>query len=254
MPERIGAPLFLLAKFAEFFESVVDSKRAISEGRLGAVLAVGDEPAPVDPGDLAARLSARLAEVLRLQEKDIARSGRPIEIDAHRKAMYIMAAVADEIFILEVDWPGRDAWIDVLLEYNFYQSRNAGMRFFEMADELLAAQIPDPLQVDLAAVMVMALQLGFKGRYRGTLSDRELDALRSRLYRLVEREHGALASELAFPQTMDELKAGGTPERLAPMSPWYAAGAMVLIAFLVISSVMWLWLLEPFRSAIGAGE
>ena len=43
------------------------------------------------------------------------------------------------------------------------------------------------------------------------------------------REHGALASELAFPQTMDELKAGGTPERLAPMSPWYAAGAMVLI-------------------------
>ncbi len=64
----------------------------------------------------------------------------------------------------------------------------------------------------------------------------------------------ALATELAFPQTMDELKVGGTPERLAPLSPWYAAATMVLIVFLVISSVMWLWLLEPFRRAVGAGE
>ena len=254
MPERIGAPLFLLARFAEFFESVVDSKRAISEGRLGAVLSVGDEPQPTDPRELAARLSAKLAAVLRLQEKEVARNGKPTEIDAHRKAMYVMAAVTDEIFILEVDWPGRDAWVDVLLEYNFFQSRNAGNHFFEMANQLLAAQIPDPLEVDLAAVMAMALQLGFKGRYRGTLSDSELDTLRNRLYRLVEREHGALATGLAFPQTMDELKTGGTPERLAPLSPWYAAGAMVLIAFLVISSVMWLWLLDPFRRAVGAAE
>ncbi|MDQ3288629.1 MAG: DotU family type IV/VI secretion system protein [Pseudomonadota bacterium] len=252
MPERIGAPLFLLARFAEFFASVVDSKRAIAEGRLGAMLAVGDEPPPVDPGELAARLSARLAAVLRLQEKDIARSGKPTEIDAHRKAMYIMAAVTDEILILEVDWAGRDAWIDVLLEYNLYQSGNAGMRFFEMADELLAVQIPDPLQVDLAAVMLMALQLGFKGRHRGTLSDAELDALRNRLFRLVEREHGALAAGLVFPQTVQALQAGGTPERLASLSTWYTAGAVVLIVHLAVSSALWIWLLEPFRRAVGA--
>ena len=253
MAERIGAPLFLLAKFAEFFESVVDSKRAIIEGRIGAVLSVGDEPQPADPRDLAARLSARLATVLRLQEKEVSRSGKPAEIDAHRKAMYIMAAVTDEIFILELDWPGRDAWIDVLLEYNFFQSRNAGTGFFEMANELLAAQIPDPLQVDLAAVMLMALQLGFKGRYRGTLSDAELDALRNRLYRLLERAHGALAAEVAFPQTMEALQAGGTPERLAPLSPWYTAGVVVLIFYLAASSAMWLWLLERFRSTVGGG-
>lgn len=254
MTEHIGAPLFLLARFAEFFASVVDSKRWIAEGRLGAVLAVGDEPPVVEPGDLAARLSARLAAVLRQQEKDIAHSGKPTEIDAHRKAMYIMAAVTDEIFILEVDWAGRDAWMDVLLEYNFYQSRNAGMRFFEMADELLAAQIPDPLQVDLAAVMVMALQLGFKGRHRGMLSDVELDALRNRLFRLVEREHGALAAGIAFPQTMQALQPDATPERLAPLSPWYTAAGVVLIVYLALSSALWLWLLGPFGRAVGAAE
>ena len=35
--------------------------------------------------------------------------------------------------------------------------------------------------------MVMALQLGFKGRYRGARDDSELHALRNRLFRLVER-------------------------------------------------------------------
>lgn len=252
MPERIGAPLFLLARFAEFFDSVVNAKRAISEGRLSAVLSVGDELSPASPGDLAVRLSARFAALLRLQEKEVSRNGKPTEIEAYRKAMYVMAAVTDEIFILEVDWAGRDAWVESLLERQLFQSHNAGASFFDMANELLAVQIADPLQVDLAAVMLMALQLGFKGRYRGTRSDAELDALRNRLYTLVEREHGELATAMAFPQAMTGLQTGGTPERLAPLTPWYTASVVVLIAYLLISSVMWLWLLEPFRHAVGS--
>ena len=253
MPERIGAPLFLLARFAEFFEAVAGSKLAIAEGRLGAQLAVGDELPSSDSGELAARLSAQLAGVLRTQEKEVSRSGTPAEIDAHRKAMYIMAAVTDEVFILELDWAGRDAWIDVLLEHKLFHSRNAGIRFFDMANALLDPHTPDPLQVDLAAVMVMALQLGFKGQYRGARDDSELHALRNRLFRLVEREHGGRAMDSAFPQTLQQLQAGGTPERLAPLTPWYTGGIVLLIVYLVISSGMWLWLIEPFRSTVGKG-
>jgi type VI secretion system protein ImpK len=253
MPERIGAPLFLLARFAEFFDSVVEAKRAIADGRLGTVFSVGDESSLTSPRDLAARLSARFAAVLRLQEKEVSRNGKPTEIEAYRKAMYAMAAVTDEIFILEVDWAGRDAWVESLLERQLFQSHNAGTRFFDMANELLAVQIPDPLQVDLAAVLLMGLQLGFQGRFRGTRSNAELDALRNRLYMLVEREHGKRETAMAFPQTMTGLQTGGTPERLAPLSPWYTASVMVLIAYLLISSVMWLWLLEPFRRTVGSG-
>ena len=253
MPERIGAPLFLLARFAEFFEAVAGSKLAIAEGRLGAQLAVGDELPSSDSGELAARLSAQLAAVLLAQEKEVSRSGTPAEIDAHRKAMYIMAAVTDEVFILELDWAGRDAWIDVLLEYKLFHSRNAGIRFFDMANALLDPHTPDPLQVDLAAVMVMALQLGFKGQYRGARDDSELHALRNRLFRLVEREHGGRGMDTAFPQTLQQLQAGGTPERLAPLTPWYTGGIVLLIAYLAISSVRWRWLIEPFRSTVGRG-
>ena len=95
MPERIGAPLFLLARFAEFYEAVAGSKLAIAEGRLGAQLVVGDELPSSDSAELAARLSAKLVGVLRAQEKEVSRSGTPAEIDAHRKAMYVMAALTD---------------------------------------------------------------------------------------------------------------------------------------------------------------
>lgn len=253
MPERIGAPLFLLARFAEFFEAVAGSKLAIAEGRLGTQLAVGDELPSSDSGELAARLSAKLAGVLLAQQKEVSRSGTPAEIDAHRKAMYVMAAVTDEVFILELDWAGRDAWIDALLEHKLFHSRNAGIHFFDMANALLDPHTPDPLQVDLAAVMVMALQLGFKGQYRGARDESELHALRDRLFRLVEREHGGRAMDAAFPQTLQQLQAGGTPQRLAPLSPWYTGAIVLLIAYLAISSAMWLLLIEPFRSTVGRG-
>src|SRR3990167_7025770 len=109
MAERTGAPLFLLARFAEFFETVAGIKLAIREGRLGAMLAVGDEPAPSDPRDLAARVSGLLDGVLRAQGQEVARTGTPGEIDSHRMARYVMAALADEQFILELDWAGREA-------------------------------------------------------------------------------------------------------------------------------------------------
>lgn len=253
MPERIGAHLFLLARFAEFFEAVAGIKLAISEGRLGAVLTVGDEPPPTESGDLAARVSARLESVLLAQAKDVARKGTPREIEAYRSAMYVMAALTDEIFILEIPWVGHEAWMDVLLERKLFHTGNAGVSFFDTARTLLDAAVHDPLDIDLAAVMVMALQLGFKGRYRGANSDGELRGLRDRLFRLVEREHGPREVGPAFPQTLQQLQAGGTPARLAPLTPWYTGSLVVLAIYLVISSIGWLLLLEPFRRAIGKG-
>lgn len=253
MPERVGAPLFLLARFAEFFETVAGIKLAIVEGRLGALLAVGDEPPPSAPSDLAARVSGLLAGVLRAQEKEVSRSGTPDEISAHRSALYVMSALADELFILELDWAGRQAWLDVLLEYRLFRSRNAGAHFFALANKLLESRIRDPLQVDMAAVMVLALQLGFKGKYRGENEDGELRELRNALFRLVVREHGARMPGPAFPQALQQLLPGGTPARLAPLTPWYMGALVMIFAYLLISSALWLALMEPFRQAVGSG-
>lgn len=251
MPERIGAPLFLLARFAEFFEEVEGIKLAIAEGRLGALLSVGDEVPPSRADDLAARVSGRLAAVLLAQRKSLERTGSPSEIDAHEKAMYAMAALADELFILEIDWPGRDAWIDVLLERKLFDSRNAGVHFFDLAESLLASREIDALQVDVAAVLVLALRLGFKGKYRGEHSHAELRELRMRLFRLVERVHGQDDTGIAFPQASTQLRSEGTPQRLAPLTPWFIGAAIVLVIYLIMSSGVWLTMIEPFRQAVG---
>lgn len=253
MPERIGAPLFLVARFAEYYEEVASIKLAIAEGRLGAMLVVGDEPLPTDPVDLAARVSARLAGVLRSQRTDIERRGTPAEIDAHARAVYAMAALTDELFILDVDWAGADTWMDVLLEYRLFQSRHAGVRFFAMAEELLASRAREPLEAELAAVLVLALRLGFKGRYRGESGVETLHDLRTRLFRLIERQHDDMADAASFPQALTQLQAGGTPARLAPVSPWLMGLVLFACAYLVVSSAIWFSLIEPFRKAIGGG-
>ncbi|HEX5125506.1 MAG TPA: DotU family type IV/VI secretion system protein [Rhodocyclaceae bacterium] len=253
MLERSAGSFFLLTRFAEFFEEVACIKLAIAEGRLSALLTVGDELPPVLPGDLAARVSGKLAGVLRAQWKDVTRNGTAGEIKAYRLALYAMAALADELFILEMDWTGRDSWLDVLLEFKLFQSRNAGVRFFDVAEQLLATRNRSDLHIDLAAVLVVALQLGFKGQYRGEQGEAILSDIRERLFRVVERNHGEHAQGHAFPQAWQQLLSRGEPARLAPLTPWYIAAGVALMVYVLISSALWFYLMEPFRQAVGRG-
>jgi type VI secretion system protein ImpK len=253
MPERLGAPLFLVARFAEYYEEVAAIRLAIAEGRLGPMLVVGDEPPPTEPADLAARVSARLAGVIKAQRTEIARTGMPAEIEAHRHAAYAMAALTDEQLILETDWSGAEAWMDVLLEYRVFQSRNAGVHFFAIVDRLLESRTRDPLESELAAVLLLALRLGFKGRHRGGDGERTLHALRGRLFHLVERHYDDFESGPAFPQALSQLRADGTPSRLAPLTPWLIGLGVGLAAYLLVSSAIWLVLVEPIRKISHGG-
>jgi type VI secretion system protein ImpK len=254
MPERLGAPLFLVARFSEYYEQVAAIRLAIAEGRLGAMLAVGDEPTPTEPVDLAARVSARLANVIKTQRADIARTGTPAEIDAYRRAAYAMAALTDEQFIFpENEWPGAHAWMDVLLEYQLFHSRNAGVHFFTEVEALLQSRAREPLESELAAVMLLALRLGFRGRYREGNGEQTLHSLRTRLFHLIERDYDDFAPGPSFPQALSQLQCDGTPARLAPLTPWLISLGVALAAYLVVSSAIWLALVEPLREFLKGG-
>jgi type VI secretion system protein ImpK len=252
MLESTESSFVLLSRFAAFFEEVARFKLAIAEGRLNAQLQIGDEPAPTLPGDLAARVSGRLAGMLRAQWQEVARTGTAGELKAHRIALYAMAALADELFILEVDWSGRESWLEVLLEFKLFRSRNAGTRFFDIVDQLLATRNRGTLHFDLAAVLLLALQLGFKGRFRGPAGEEALRDIRQRLFRVVERGHVRRRLRPAFPQAWKQLLSGGVPARLAPLTPWYVAAGVTLLAYLLISSALWFHLMEPFNQSLNA--
>jgi type VI protein secretion system component VasF len=55
----------------------------------------------------------------------------------YRAAEYAMCALADEI-ALGANWPGRNEWLERLLETERFGSQAAGERLFQLMDAMLA--------------------------------------------------------------------------------------------------------------------
>jgi len=254
MPDLASSPYFLLGCFADFYEEVASIKLAFAQGRLSSYLAVGDETPPTRAADLAARVSARLEALLRQQASDVRRRGSVAQTKLHLLAQYVMASMADEIFILELDWPGREAWLQQLLEYKLFRSHDAGRRFFSYADQLLHTHNRSVLHADLASVFLLALQLGFKGQHRGDaggVGDAALRSYRQRLYQFSNARERDGAAQTAFAQAYRHRMVGTKDERLAPLSRWYVAGQIALAVWVAASTVVWAVSLYPFEQTFG---
>ena len=105
----------------------------------------------------------RLISLLNSQSIDAARYGGEFAAKYYKEAEFIMAALADEIF-LHLDWPGKPYWEKNLIESKLYGTHKAGETFFDRLDQFL--QVRDPSRSDLAMLYLMALGLGFKGKFR----------------------------------------------------------------------------------------
>jgi len=145
-----GGESFLLTQFREFYQEVVRWKRlAARDGQLlqvsaaaapgalvmtggpgaapGALMLVGGgavagpagaagAAAAVTPSVAPATIWQALLGLLNRQEAEVRRTGGEYASAIYRRAQYVMAALADEIF-LYLDWPGREAWRANLLEF-----------------------------------------------------------------------------------------------------------------------------------------
>ncbi len=171
----------LVAFLEDFYRELLDRRRAVAESTFEMTAD--------------ARLSASQAAtvwqalVTKLEEQalEVRRSSGDFTADLYREAQYVMAALADEIF-LNLDWAGRAGWQSQLLEAKIFGSHRAGDEFFTRLDRLLQNQ--DPAFRSLGEVYLAALSLGFEGRYRGRPEAKEeIGVYRHRLYRfLTERD------------------------------------------------------------------
>lgn len=253
MPDMRPSRPSLLARFADFHQEVANLRRAIAEGRLPAWLAGAGEAAPLQGQELALRVSSRLAGMLRAQAREAAAHGSNLEIKALTMAQYAMAALADEIFIFdaELEWPGREHWLDVLLEARLFGTHDAGRRFFAYADQIMRSHERTPLHAELAALFLLALQLGFKGRHRGPSGAAALRDYRRRLLRFSGMGAGSVPPHPAFAQAYAHLAQGARDVRHAPLSRWFALGRTALLAYLVLSTLLWLALMHPLQKLFG---
>lgn len=187
-------------------------------------------------------------EVLTLLERHEALDGQR-EPEFH----YALAAFADEVF-LTLDWPHRTAWRSQVVEAQRFGSRAAGERVFAQVDALLQADAPGG--APMAAVYLMMLGLGFRGRYRGAAQDAQIELRRERLWIMLERHRpewlaqGRRIAPQAYAHTVQE----GALQRLASPARWWALAAAVAVLWLAGSTYAWLQLTEPVTAQIAAVE
>ncbi|MFZ6675479.1 DotU family type IV/VI secretion system protein [Undibacterium sp. Xuan67W] len=256
----------LLDCCADFYQEISNMKRAMETKTLASYLSSNGDPAPSKPIEFASYVSLRLLDIIAQQEREVSRFATLYELNIYKITRYLMAALADEIFILELEdhsvWPGRSAWPYVLIEQKLFCSNIAGEKFFSLAEKLLQTKNQDAMHVDLAGVFLLTLKLGFRGKYRGEQGEEKLAELRNKLFQFTKRKSLFLASnggntspvkEPAFSQAYCYRLAGDRSERghrLDAVSPWRNFGLLALMIYLVSSCLIWMWLVLPFETYI----
>lgn len=242
----------VLTCFGTFYEEVARLKLAIRNKDVVRLLQPNDPYATIEPQELAERISQRLRTLIDKLSHDIAAQATDAEMEIYRRTRYAMVALADEIFILNLSWPSAEYWPEYLLEYAVAGTRLAGRKFFDYVQEQLGIRERTPLDADLAAVYLLALQLGFQGMYRGTEGRMALRAYRTKLYPLASgRKLGGDGGRM-FAQAYQYTVVNDRDNTRAALTPWLRWAAYGAVTYLILSSLVWLaltWsLLNVIRS------
>jgi len=235
---------FLLKQFHTFYEKVVRQKAMVAE--LESSLT--EPPVAEEEGQEAAEenteaervhvVQVNLIKVLEEQVLESRRHGGEYGVDYYKKAQYVMAALADEVF-LNMPWQGRELWKSNLLEYKFFGTHVAGELLFEKIEDLLKDR--DPALIEIAAVYLMALALGFRGKFKDKDDEGMLDYYRSQLFTFIFKTNADLHAETKqlFPETYNYTLDKSEGKRLPYLNKWIGLIALIIVLFLVGSHTVW---------------
>jgi type VI secretion system protein ImpK len=244
-PEALGA----VGQFRIFYRDLFNIKQCIHAQRWNDLAASPLEDGAAVPAEATARaIFTRMYRVISGQGFGL--RGRDRGNSAAVDVGYVMAAVTDEILLHGPAWPGRETWSATLLEETLYGSRIAGERIFRAAHDILAGQ---PASQGLGVAILLALMLGFRGRYFGTDDGGEIAALKERLFGVifhlpypVEVDFDTLLSQGAVrPLEQASLRPLPSPH------PWIMAILLLLILYIAISDVLWREAVTPILTLAG---
>ncbi|HEY4219396.1 MAG TPA: DotU family type IV/VI secretion system protein [Gemmatimonadaceae bacterium] len=228
---------FLLASFRSFFAEVIRLRQAaVRDPEQLVPASVSSDYTPEHGTAQAARaISLRLQHLLEQAALDAgARSGE-YGATVFAEAQYVMAAVADEEFLI-AEWTGREEWLGFLLERALFKTQIAGEEIFRRIDRLLVTRTG--VSAELASVYFMALSAGFEGQFRGT-NNPALQEYRRRLYRFIFRRDPSRTGGSVLPQPYEHIAAPARQTRLPVVQRWAIVLGVVIVAYLVSSHLVW---------------
>jgi type VI secretion system protein ImpK len=223
----------ILKDFKTFYEEVVMLKASALSGEF--LIKSEDDK---EGESLAKKIHDRLYNLLDSQYQYIEKNGGGYAARYYREAQYIMVALADEIFI-NLKWVGQDEWENNLLESKIFNSQVAGEKFFKNLDQFLTVR--DSANADIGVMYMLAIGLGFKGRYRDLDDKGALKKCRDQLFsRLMQDSPAVLegVSEL-FPQAYQHTIDQRDSAKMPVTRNWVIGFFGVIVVFLVLSQIVW---------------
>ncbi len=225
-------------RFLAFHAELVEVKRL-----AGAATALESQDAEAAEGGAAPGL---VDLFLRLRVAICPEGVPPVSTDGLPDIGYVMAALADEALLHDVDWPGREQWMGTLLENSLYGSKVSGEEIFTIAQGIVDGGITG--RSDLAAAILLALSLGFRGRWRGAEDHGAIDRLRRGLYEnLYRRPPSGIDWAAALPGALLPVLEDGGLRRAPRLAPWLLAMALSSLATLGLSHWMWTDAVRPLQ-------
>lgn len=149
--------------------------------------------------------------------------------------LYLMAALADEIF-LNLDWKGKQYWEEHMLEYEFFKTQIAGDLIFSRINEVIENRAP----AEVAQLYLYTLAFGFLGKYRS--EPQNAMEIRIKLYDFVEKSKKILyrPNQRLFAEQYN-YTLPTMPRKLLPDSNllMYICATFCFV-FLVLGSIVWM--------------
>ena len=248
----------LLDSFYEFYEEFAFIKKVILEGSVAKLFPQDHVPETITLENSAEVIQKRLLHFLRQQKSDVHARFTQHEITSFQRVQYLMAALADEILTLDLEWSGKNVWCDYFIEEALFGSTVSGCQFFVHCDELLKQQKSDQLIIDLATIFLLSLRLGFQGMHRGSQGEAMLTQYGLKLLQFIDADSlsangNASVKPLFYSCYQQRMTEPGQP-RLASLAPWLQTAAVMLVLYLLTSHVLWTMTLSPLQALIIQGS
>ncbi len=222
---------------SQFYQQIAQIKIWIAKGQLGGkVVAMMKLNGIPKSSDMASAVSLKLSQWIERTRRQYRYQLTERENRMFEEACFVMVALADELMIIELDWAGKDDWQNVLLEFELFSSSSAGDRFYTNLERLVEEQSHDLLQQQLAAIYLLALQLGFSGRYRN--KPQVIAKYRQKLFTIVNRGSKDISNPL-FAEAYQHQLISYEEQRLAPLSSWYRWLIIGLAGYSFIGALVW---------------
>ena len=242
MSEKEKKDSFLLQCFQEFYAQLEEMKKRACTGTW--TFKDGASEADVsksgkDSTEPSNYVYQKMGSLFERQQLEAGKSGNKIETRLYDDALFVMSAITDEIF-LTMSWAGQEAWSKFLLETKFFGSNAGGDIFFLKLESLLKER--DPVYAELATLFLLALSLGFRGKYHGINDAGVLDHYKNQLYAFIFQKSpdlNVIDRKLfagAYMHTLEQESKTTIPG----LKKWYGFVALLVLTLLGVSHIMWI--------------